>query len=164
MQVSATFLRLFMYLLHFSTVTISQNCTIPLISFCFVLGLTSLLQNSLSSCHIFSMKFKSGDLAGVFHQLIPWLVMNSCANLEVCFGSLSCMKRCESGNFSWMNGMSVSSRISVNKNHSINPSKIQIAERPCLEIPAHTCTFTGCFALQRQKVQYHYRITIILYM
>ena len=139
-----------MHLLRFSTVTFSQNCTIPTISSCFVLGLTSLLQNSLSSCHIhvFSIGFKLGNSAGAFHQLIPWSLMKSRAKLEVCLGSLSCMKRCELGNFTWMNGMSVWSRIPINRNLSIIPSKMQIPMRPFLEIPAHTWTFTGCFALQ----------------
>ena len=120
----------------------------------------------LSSYHIFSIGFKSGDSAGVFHQLIPWSLMKSRAKLDVCLGSLFFMKRCELGNFSWMNGMSVWSRISVKSNLSIIPSKMQIPVWPLLEIPAHTCTFTECFALQELSVctfmsatcMYNYRL------
>ena len=123
--------------------TVSQNYTIPSINSCFILGLTSLLLNSLSSCHMVSIGFKSG----VFHQLIPLSAMKSLAKLEVCLGSLSCMKRCEVGNSAWMNGTSVWSKISVNRNQSIIPSNMQIPVRPFLEMPAHTSTFTGCLAL-----------------
>ena len=62
-------------------------------------------------------------------------------------GPLSCINQWELGKLAWMNGIKVLSRISVNKNLSIIPSKMQIAVRPFLEIPAHTWTFTGCFAL-----------------
>ena len=150
-----TFFRWFMYLLHISIVTVSQNCTIPSISSCFVLGLTSLLQNSLSSCHIFSIGFKSGDSTGVFHQLIPWSLMKSRAKLEVYLGSLSCMKRCELGNFAWMNGMSVWSRISVNRNLSIIPSKCRFQCGPFLRsLPTHGLS-QGALLYKDNKVYAH---------
>ena len=127
-----------MYLLHFSTGTVSQNCTVPLISFCFVLGLTSLLLNSSSSCHIFSIGFKSGDSAGVFHQLIPCPMMKFQAKLEVCFRLWSCMKQCELEYFIWMNGMSVWSRISVSRNLSMMPSKYRFQYGPfSRSLPTH---------------------------
>lgn len=31
------------------------------------------------------------------------------------------------------------------------PSNIHIPVHPHLQIPAQTCTFTGCFALQKEK-------------
>ena len=48
-----------------------------------VFGFTSRLMNSLSSCHRFSMGFKSGDSAGVRHQLIPFSTNHSLAATEV---------------------------------------------------------------------------------
>ena len=127
-----------MYLLHFSTVAVSQNFTIPSISSCFVLGLTSLIMNFLSSRHKFSIGFKSGNSAGVFHQLIPLLVMKLRAKMEVCLGSLSCMKRWGVvGKLTRINGISVWLRMEVNRNLSMIPSKIQIPVRPLRFLPRH---------------------------
>ena len=114
-------------------------------------GFTSLLMYSLSSCHIFSIGFKSGDSAGVFHQLIPFSTMKSLAKCEVCLGSLSCMNLCDMGNFSWINGTRVASRICVNRNLSIIPSNTQMPVRPFLLIPAQTWTLTGCLVLLWNK-------------
>ena len=123
--------------------------------------------NSLSLCHKFSIGFKSGDSAGVFHQLIPLLVMKSRAKMEVCLGSLSCMKQ-------WgvvekltrINGINVWSRMEVNRNLSMIPSKIQIPVRPFLEIPVQTWTFTGCFGLleqQKMLVNFHNNFIIVIH-
>ena len=112
--------------------------------------LCSRLDFSLARVHAIgslSMGFRSGDSERVIHQIIPWSTMSQ-AKLEMCLGSLSCMKRWAIGNFSWMKGTSVWPRISVNKNLSIMPSKMQIPVWSLLEIPAYTWTFTGCFALQ----------------
>ena len=106
-------------------------------------------------CHIFSIRFKSGDSADIFHQLILWSMMESRAKLEVCLGSLSCMKQCDLGNFAWMNGTSVWSRISVNWNLSIIPSQMQIPVRPFLEIPAHTWTLQSALLYKDNKVYAH---------
>ena len=57
-----------MYLLHFATSILAQKAFIPLISWSLVVGLISLLMYSLSSCHKFSIGFRSGDSGGVFHQ------------------------------------------------------------------------------------------------
>ena len=91
---------------QFSTVTVSQNCSIPVTSSCFDVGFTSLRKNSLSTCHRFSIGFRSGLSGGVCHQLIRFCSKNSHARLEVCLGSLSCMKRWWSGYTSRRKGMS----------------------------------------------------------
>ena len=80
-----------MYLMHLAASIVAQNVLIPSIKSCFVFGLASLLMNSFISCHRFSMGLQSGDSAGVFHQLMEFLVKNSCAFLDVCLGSLSSM-------------------------------------------------------------------------
>ena len=49
--------------------------------------------HTFNLCHKFSIGFASGDSGGVRHQLIPLSVKNACARRDVCFGSLSCMKR-----------------------------------------------------------------------
>ena len=48
------------------------------------------------------------------------------------------------------NGSCVLSRMSVKRNRSIMPSKMQIPVRLFVEIPAQMCTLTGCFGLQEQ--------------
>ena len=122
----------------------------PLISSSLFLGLISRLKNSLSSCHRFSMGFRSGDSAGVFHQFSCFSPIHALACLDVCFGSLSCIKRNPSGNTSSANGMSVLSRISVYSGAFIMPSNMQIPVAPWRLMPAHTWTFTGCLALHRE--------------
>ena len=62
----------------------------------------------------------------------------------------SCINLWESGYVELTNGISVHSRMSVKRNRSTMPSKMQISVRPFLEIPAQTCTLTGCFCLQEQ--------------
>ena len=57
-------------LVHFFTVTVAQNALMPSMSSALVFGFTSLCIYSFSSCHSFSMGLKSGDSAGVFHQLM----------------------------------------------------------------------------------------------
>ena len=69
MTFGITFCKCPMYLLHFAWSTVPQNCSIPSISSSLVLGLISRRMYSLSSCHRFSMRLRSGDSAGVFHQL-----------------------------------------------------------------------------------------------
>ena len=142
-----------MYLVHLATVTVSQNFKMPLTSSSLVLGLTLRQIYSFSSCHKFSIGLRSGHSAGVFHQLTLFLSRKLLAWIEECLGSLSCMKRCSSSaNLSSINGSSVCSKISTNKNLSMVPSKMHIPVRPRLLMPAHTCTFTGCFGL-RKSVQ-----------
>lgn len=139
-----------MYLLHLDIPTVSQNLIIPLTSSSLLCGLTSLLIYSLSSCHIFSIGFKSGDSGGVLHQLIPFSSKYDLAHLEVCFGSLSCMYRCPSSSLVLRNGRSALSKICMNRGAFILPSKTQISVAPCQLIPAHTWTLTGCLALKRK--------------
>ena len=92
-----TFRRWLMYLLHFATSTVAQNALMPSISSLLTFGFTSLLIYSLSSCHKFSIGFKSGGSGGVFHHFIPLCVSHTCAYLEVCYGSLSCINLCPLG-------------------------------------------------------------------
>ena len=86
-----TFLRCRIYFMHLALSTVSQNCRIPSTSSALVRGFTSRLIYSFNSCHRFSMGFKSGDSAGVFHQWIAFDSMNSFPWFDVCLGSLSCM-------------------------------------------------------------------------
>ena len=82
-----------MYLLHFCASTVFQNRENPVTSWDFVVGFTLRLRNSFNSCQTFSMGFMSGDSGGVFHQFIDSLSKKPFATREVCYGSLSCMKR-----------------------------------------------------------------------
>ena len=107
----------------------------------------SLLMYSFNSCHKFSIGLRSGDSAGVFHQLMPFSSMNSFACLDVCFGSLSCINLWPSGYTSSRKERSVLSNIMVYKGPFIFPSKMQIPVLPRQLIPAQTWTFGGCLAL-----------------
>lgn len=118
--------------MHFSLVTVSQNLSIPSTSSLLFLGLISRRMNSLSSCHIFSIGFKSGDSGGVRHQLMHFSSKNTLANFDVCLGSLSCISRCVDGNSEWMNGTR-----KWNIKWCIHNS-IKDANSSLL-IPAHTC-------------------------
>ena len=66
------------------------------------------------------------------------------SNLHTCFGSLSCMKQCPSGNTACTNGNSVCCMISTYTGVSIIPSKTQIPVLPRILIPAHMWTLVGC--------------------
>ena len=77
-----------MYLRHLATSTFDQHFCNPSISSSLVLGSILHLTYSLTSCHRFSIGFKSGDCAGVFHQIMPSWSIHSRANLDVCLGSL----------------------------------------------------------------------------
>lgn len=147
MTFGMTFTKWLMYFLHLDIVTVLQNLEIPSINSFFVVGLTSRLINSLSSCHRFSMGLRSGDSAGVFHQLIPLSKKYALASLEVCLGSLSCMNWWPSGNLAFKKGSKVFRNISTYRGASIIPSKMQISVEPIQLIPAHTWTFIGCFGL-----------------
>ena len=122
----------------------------PSISSCFVFGLISLLINSLSSCHMFSMGLQSGLSGGVFHQLTPFVCIHAAAYRDVCLGSLSCMNRWWFGYTELIKGMRVASRIDVYSCAFIIPSKMQIPVLPLELIPAQTCTFVGCLGLYRE--------------
>ena len=147
-----TFLRCRIYFMHLALSTVSQNCRIPSTSSALVRGFTSHLIYSFNSCHRFSMGFKSGDSAGVFHQWIAFDSMNSFPWFDVCLGSLSCMNLWLVPYTSLTKGRRVCSRMSVYSHLSIIPSKTHIPVLPCTLIPAHTFTFVGCLALQRESV------------
>ena len=59
-----------MYFKYLATSTVLQNPFIPSISWSLVVSLASLRMDSLSSCQMFSIGLRSGDSAGVFHQLL----------------------------------------------------------------------------------------------
>ena len=136
-----------MYSVHLATSTVFQKAKIPFTNSAFVLGFTSRRIYSFNSCQRFSIGFKSGDSAGVFHQLISLFSKKSLAIRDVCFGSLSYIYRGSSGKTLFRKGTRVRSRIDTNSTASIVPSNTQIGVGPFLLIPAHTCTFTGCLGL-----------------
>ena len=104
--------------------------------------------NSLSSCQRFSIGLRSGDSAGVFHQLMELSFIQSAAYPDVCLGSLSCINLCSSGKTSVMNGTSVPSRMLTNSSFFMIPSEMHIPVLPFFDIPAHTCTLVGCLGLE----------------
>ena len=85
----------------------------------------------------------------------------------MCLGSLSCMKQCPSGFTLLMKDSSICRKmltytgVSVNV-HDCCTSKCQVlviitfknadAVLPCILMPAHMCTLTGCFALKGKLV------------
>ena len=135
-----TFLRCLMYLKHLSTVTVSQNCLIPSTSSSWHCGLASLRIHSLSSCHKFSIGLRSGDSAGVRHQVMPLSARKFWAATDVCFGSLSAINRWPLGYTSATNGISVFCRISMYRNLSIVPVKMHIPVGRFKLSPAQTWT------------------------
>ena len=100
-------------------------------------------------------------------QLIPFSAKNSDANLDVCLGSLSCMKRGGVSRYtSSINGFSVVFKMSMYIAASILPSKTQIPVGPLMLMAPHTCTFTGCFALELKKntcISIYHRINLHVY-
>ena len=141
-----TFLKWPMYRLHFSIFTVSQKTLIPSTNWSLVFGFISLLRNSFSSCQRFSIGLRSGDSAGVFHQLISSFSNQAFALLEVCLGSLSCMNNTGSSLPS-INGFSPASKTLIYPSASIFPSKTTIGVGPFQLMPAHTCTLVGCLGL-----------------
>ena len=152
-----------MYLSHFLLSTVAQNCLIPSISCSLVIGFTSLLINSLSSCQRFSIGLRSGDSATVFHQFTPSCCKKFLAKLDRCLGSLSCMNRWPVGNLSLINGSKPTLRISTKSGASIMPSKMMISLGPLRLMPAHTWTLMGCLALFDKITYLYYCTYIILY-
>ena len=58
----------------------------------FVRALTFDSRYNFSSSQTFSIRFRSGLSGGVRHQLMPCLSKKAWARLDVCLGSLSCIK------------------------------------------------------------------------
>ena len=87
----------------------------PVISCCFVVGFTTWRLYSYNSCHRFSIGLQSGDSAGVRHQCTSCAASQSVASLDVCFGSLSAIKR-------WLSGYTLS------KNAATFDSELQCTE------------------------------------
>ena len=148
MTLGRTFLRWSIYLQHLWASTLSQNRDIPSTSSSLFVGFTVQRIYSFSSCQRFSIGFMSGDSGGVRHQLMFFEEKNSLATRDVCFGSLSCIKRYElgGGNVSYINGTSVCSRMSQYSGAVMILSKMHTAVAPFLLIPPHTWTLTGCLA------------------
>ena len=87
-----------------------------------------------------------------------WLALKYCwAKRLVCFGSLSCWKRCVVWidpstptlwrNFAAMNGRSPFSRIAIYRVAFIIPVNKTAAVAPLLDIAAHMWILNGCFGL-----------------
>ena len=121
-------------------------------SSCLVFGFTSRRMYSLSSCQRFSIGFKSGDSAGVLHQLIFFSCRKFCANRDVCLGSLSAMNLWLVGITRAINGSNVRSSMFTYSGAFIIPSKMHIWVGPFLLMPAQTWTFVGCFALREKEI------------
>ena len=128
--------------------TVLQKFKMPCTSCSLFLGLASRRMNSYNTCHRFSTGLASGDSGGVFHQWTPLSSKKVWASLEVCLGSLSCIKRCPLGKTACRKGSNVFSRICTYSGACMIPSNLQIPVLPLTLTPAHTCTFTGCFALK----------------
>ena len=93
---------------------------------------------TFSSCQRFSMGLAPGLSGGVFHQLMLFSAKNSLAAADVCFGSLSCMKRWPSGYTRRKNGSKPTFKISRYKLASIIPLKITSSVSPFVLMPPHT--------------------------
>ena len=77
-----------MYVVHFLGLTFSaQNLVMPSINSSFVWGLTTFRKKCFSSCQTNSIGLSSGDLGGVFYQLMLLSSMKVFAHRPVCFGS-----------------------------------------------------------------------------
>ena len=100
---------------------------------------------TFSSCQRFSMWLASGLSGEVFHQLMLFSAKNSLVATDVCFGSLSCMKRWPSGYIRQRNGSKPTFRMSRYNLAFIIPSKIASSVRPFVLMPPHTWTLSGCF-------------------
>ena len=59
-----------MYSLHTVGVRVNQNCSIPALNSFRLVGLYVDLKNCFNEPHTFSIGFRSGDSAGVFHHII----------------------------------------------------------------------------------------------
>ena len=149
-----------MYFLHLAMSTVFQNSRIPFTNSSLVLGLTSLRWYFFNSCHKFSIGFKSGDSGGVFHQFMLFSVRKSLHRFEVCFGSLSCIRRWSSGQILSKKGSRVCSIMLTYKTASIIPSKMYIPVRPLRLIPAHTWTLTRCFALIYNRITHAWSLWV----
>ena len=128
----------FKWPMHLFASTVSQNRVIPAVSSDSRVGFTSRHMYSFSSCHRFSMGFKSGDSGGVFHKLMFSFSKNAFAVLDVCLGSLSCMNRWESGYLRRINGSKPLCRIDTCRSAFIVPLNITIGVGPLF---ANTCPY-----------------------
>ena len=146
-----------MYFLHFSTVTVSPkpNYSSNQFFLCFRLYLPTIkffefMPHVLDWIEVRGLCWCSPPVDSILSEILYCISRGT----FVCLGSLSCIKRCVSGNFSSINGSKVScskvsSMMSQNKNRSMIPSNTQMPVLPLLLIPAQTWTFTGCFGLMK---------------
>ena len=100
-----TFWRWLMYLLHICGVTVLQNVLLPSFSSGILLGLCLFLRKFFIDPHTFSIGFKSGLSARLFHQCILFFSKKAWIYRLVCFGSLSWYSLWPSGYILLRNGM-----------------------------------------------------------
>ena len=103
-----------------------------------VFGLVSLRINYFSSCQRFSIGFKSGDSAGVFHELCG---ISGCVfRIIILHKPVNC----------WVSAVDKGYQclLWTYRNLSMIPSRMHTFVAPFRLISAHTCTFTGCLALR----------------
>ena len=82
-----------LYLENFSASSLScQNRAIPFTSLSLVWGFTVFRMKCFSSCQTSLIGFRSGDMAGVIHQLMLFSFMKDLARLLVCLGSFYLLK------------------------------------------------------------------------
>ena len=80
-----------MYLEHFSVSSLfCQNRAIPFTSLSLVWGFTVFRMKCFSLCQTSLIGFRSGDSAGIIHELILFSAMKDLARLLVYLGSFSC--------------------------------------------------------------------------
>lgn len=108
-----------MYFLHFSTVTVSPkpNYSSNQFFLCFRLYLPTIkffefMPHVLDWIEVRGLCWCSPPVDSILSEILYCISRGT----FVCLGSLSCIKRCVSGNFSSINGSKVSSMMSQNKN------------------------------------------------
>ena len=138
----------FVYFLQFVLSTVCQNCSVPLTSSSFVCGLTSQSKYSFNSCHKFLIGFRSGDSRGCLPPLnvsgvkevvyVTWcalgvVVLHQFLSIRVNFSN------------EWYT--IIGSSMHPYSATFIFALNMQILVAPLKQIPAHMCTFIGCFGL-----------------
>ena len=101
-------------------------------------------------CQRFSMGFRSGNSAGVFHHNVRLIQPHPTA-FEVCFGSLSRMNLGVESTF-LRYGTNPDFKTSFHPAAIILPSNITIGVFPLQAMLAQTWTFGGCFGLLKSII------------
>ena len=137
----------FMYLWHFSGVSVFQNSLMPAFRLSRLWGLYTLRRNAFILAHTFSIGLQSGLSGGVGHQFTECSASFARVYLLQCLGSLSCWNLCLSGKTFLMNGSKPVSRMRTYFVETIIPVNSTMGVAPRGEMPPHACTLAGCFAL-----------------